>query len=95
MHAINAFLPLLRAGEDKKIVCVSSSAGDLGSILRAESVMMTAYACSKAALNMMTAKFANTLKPEGFVCVAISPGIVNTSETTCEDYLLKRACTPR
>ena len=37
------------------------------------------YAISKAALNMAVAQFAAALRPEGFTCVAISPGVVATA----------------
>ncbi|KAI0032999.1 NAD-P-binding protein [Vararia minispora EC-137] len=82
LHATTAFLPLLRLGCTRKIICISSSAADLGEAQRAGSTMMAAYACTKAALNMLVLQLANTLRSERFVCVALSPGIVNTSETT-------------
>jgi NAD(P)-dependent dehydrogenase (short-subunit alcohol dehydrogenase family) len=37
------------------------------------------YAISKAALNMAVAKFAAALKQEGFVFLALSPGLVDTA----------------
>lgn len=82
MWTILAFLPLLRAGPTKKIASISSSAGDLDSNMRLHSTSMTAYSCTKAAMNMLNLKFANQLRDEGFICVAVSPGIVNTAETT-------------
>jgi NAD(P)-dependent dehydrogenase (short-subunit alcohol dehydrogenase family) len=36
------------------------------------------YAISKAAMNMAIAKLALALKPEGFVFVSISPGMVDS-----------------
>ncbi|KAL5498341.1 hypothetical protein ACEPAH_2483 [Sanghuangporus vaninii] len=36
------------------------------------------YAVSKAALNMIVAKFATKLKDEGFTFLAVSPGLVRT-----------------
>ena len=77
-----AFLPLLRAGSTKKIINISSSAGDLEFTQRIKSRTMVAYACTKAGLNMLNAKFANQFGEEGFICVSFSPGIVNTEETT-------------
>ena len=43
---------------------------------------MVAYACTKAGLNMLNAKFANQFREEGFICVSFSSGIVDTEETT-------------
>ncbi|KZV75689.1 NAD-P-binding protein [Peniophora sp. CONT] len=77
-----AFIPLLRAGETKKIINISSSAGDLDFVQRIKSRTMVAYSCDKAGLNMLNAKFANQYRDEGFICVSFSPGIVNTEETT-------------
>lgn len=77
-----AFLPLLRAGATKKIINISSSAGDLDFVQRIKSRTMVAYSCTKAGLNMLNAKFANQFRGEGFICVSFSPGIVNTGETT-------------
>jgi len=37
------------------------------------------YSISKAALNMAVAKYAAEYKTEGFVFLAISPGLVNKS----------------
>ena len=36
------------------------------------------YAVSKAALNMVVAKFATRFKDEGFTFLAVSPGLVKT-----------------
>ena len=36
------------------------------------------YAASKAALNMVVVKFAARFKDEGFVFLAVSPGLVKT-----------------
>jgi NAD(P)-dependent dehydrogenase (short-subunit alcohol dehydrogenase family) len=44
-----------------------------------EFVVSAPYSISKAAVNMVNAKYAAQYKPEGFVFLAISPGLVNTS----------------
>ncbi|KAG8927884.1 hypothetical protein FRC02_007636 [Tulasnella sp. 418] len=75
----NAFLPLLRAGSTKKVITLSSGMGDLDFILPAEQDLSPAYAISKAAVNMAVAKFAVSLKDEGFIFLAISPGLVDTA----------------
>ncbi|KAJ7042994.1 hypothetical protein C8F04DRAFT_1251801 [Mycena alexandri] len=81
VHSINAFLPLLKSGTAKKVVSISSGLGDLDFTLQADSTAQPSYSVAKAALNMVVAKFAVELKSEGFVFLALSPGVVNTSST--------------
>jgi NAD(P)-dependent dehydrogenase (short-subunit alcohol dehydrogenase family) len=56
---------------------VSISSG-LGSITNNTSGGFWAYRESKAALDMFMRSLAAELKPEGFVCIAMSPGWVKT-----------------
>jgi NAD(P)-dependent dehydrogenase (short-subunit alcohol dehydrogenase family) len=80
IRVIHAFLPLLEKSDDPRIVNVSS---DLGSFrcfhdrIRAGAFVGTPlYAASKAAINMMTAQFANLL-PNIRINVA-DPGLTAT-----------------
>ncbi|KAF7360633.1 NAD(P)-binding protein [Mycena venus] len=84
IHCINAFLPLLRNGSTKKVVAISSGAADPKATLRTGRSGAAAYAISKAALNMAVAKFVAQFKTEGFVFLALSPGMVNTAPPTSE-----------
>ncbi|KAH9840909.1 NAD-P-binding protein [Rhodofomes roseus] len=77
---INAFLPLLRKGTTKKIFTLWSGAGEPAFTVASEFVGRAAYCVSKCALDMVNVKYALALKDEGFICVAISPGVVNTAE---------------
>lgn len=43
-----------------------------------EFVISAPYSISKAAVNMVNAKYAVQYKPEGFVFLALSPGLVDT-----------------
>ncbi|KAJ7431744.1 hypothetical protein B0H11DRAFT_2128955 [Mycena galericulata] len=85
VHCINAFLPLLRMGSAKKVVTLSTGAADTGLVLKANLTGSAAYALSKAAVNMVVAKYAAQLKPEGFVFLAISPGFVDTSAAPADN----------
>ncbi|EIM84663.1 NAD-P-binding protein [Stereum hirsutum FP-91666 SS1] len=76
----NAFLPLLKKGSLKKVLTLSSGFGDEEFNLKAGTWQQSAYCASKAALDMVNVKFALALKSEGFTCLAISPGVVNTQE---------------
>ncbi|WP_170424232.1 SDR family oxidoreductase [Ruegeria arenilitoris] len=69
-----AAVPLLRLGEDARIVNVSSGAGALSDMTAGTA----GYGVSKAALNALTIKTAAELKPYGILVNAVCPGWVAT-----------------
>ncbi len=75
IRVTRALLPNLRAGEMKKIINTTSV---LGSISRKTSGGFYGYSESKAALNMFTRSLGAELKAEGFICIVIHPGWVQT-----------------
>jgi NAD(P)-dependent dehydrogenase (short-subunit alcohol dehydrogenase family) len=74
MRVTQALLPNLRAGDGKMIVSISSG---LGSIANNKGGFH-GYRESKAALNMFMRTLAAELNDEGFICIAMSPGWVQT-----------------
>ena len=70
-----ALMPNLRAGEQKKIVNITSQ---LASIELNTGGNFYGYRESKAALNMFTKTLAAELGPEGFTCLTLHPGWVRT-----------------
>ena len=72
---VQRFLGLLRAGNDAKVVNVSSQ---LGSLNRTTGKGYYSYNSSKAALNMLTRILAHDLRAEGIVVVTVHPGWVQT-----------------
>ncbi len=68
-------LPLLRQGDDPKIINMTSR---LGSITLKQRGGTYSYGSSKAALNMLTRALAFDLQPEGIVVAALHPGWVQT-----------------
>ncbi|KAJ5773758.1 hypothetical protein N7457_008654 [Penicillium paradoxum] len=73
-----AFLPLLRKGEKKTVINMSTT---LGSITMADAfrpLPTPAYKISKAALNMLTVQYALQYADDGFTFLAISPGWLRT-----------------
>ncbi|KAK2718285.1 C-signal-like isoform X4 [Artemia franciscana] len=74
LKVTEAFLPLLRKGNEKKVVNISSSSGSIAGAT--PSFVITTYCASKAALNMVTRYQAFELKD--LIVVAIEPGWVNT-----------------
>lgn len=75
MLVAQAFLPLLKARRQSKIVNISSQ---LGSIANRKSGQYYPYSTSKAALNMMSRLLAFDLLRDGVIVVAMSPGWVRT-----------------
>ena len=75
MRVTRALLPNLRGGQVKKIVNITSR---LGSIADNSGGGFYGYRESKAALNMFTRSLANELSGDGFTCVVVHPGWVQT-----------------
>ena len=75
VRVTRALLPNLRQGKLKIIAGLSSN---LGSIAENERGNFYGYRESKAALNMFTKTLAAELGPEGFICVVLTPGWVQT-----------------
>jgi len=73
-----AFLPHLKAGQQKKIVAITSQAGsfelDSGGLPG-----MYFYKSSKAALNMIMRNVAKDVREHGIAVGILSPGMVNTA----------------
>lgn len=78
IHAINAFLPLLRKGSVRKVIALSTGLADCDVVVRTGHAVLAPYSISKAALNMAIAKYAARFKDDGFTFLALSPGVVNT-----------------
>ena len=75
IRVTQALLPNLQAGEMKTIVNTTS---ELGSISENSHGSYYGYRESKAALNMFTRSLAAELRPDGFTCIVIHPGWVQT-----------------
>ena len=75
LRVVEAFLPLTRAGEMKRLCFVSSEAGSIGQAYR---TAWYGYAMSKAALNMGVKLMYNHLRPEGYTFRLYHPGWVRS-----------------
>ncbi|EJD36367.1 putative short-chain dehydrogenases/reductase [Auricularia subglabra TFB-10046 SS5] len=78
----NAFLPLLRKGERKKVLSIGSGQGDTTSILEIGQKYSPSYAVTKSAMEMVGVKYAVKYKDEGFTFLTICPGPVKTDMAT-------------
>ncbi|KAJ5131577.1 short chain dehydrogenase (AtsC) [Penicillium bovifimosum] len=77
IHLFHVFLPLLVKGEIKKVIAISTGLADLDLTNDCEIDIGALYASSKAALNVIVAKFNAQYKKDGVLFLAISPGLVD------------------
>jgi NAD(P)-dependent dehydrogenase (short-subunit alcohol dehydrogenase family) len=75
LRVVEAFLPLMEQGQDKRMCFVSSEAGSIG---RAERTSWFGYCMSKAALNMGVKILFNDLHPAGYTFRVYHPGWVRS-----------------
>jgi NAD(P)-dependent dehydrogenase (short-subunit alcohol dehydrogenase family) len=75
LKMVEAFLPSIEAGRQKKIVNVSSSEGSIGSVIQGRTYF---YRASKAALNMEMRNLAAVVRGKGIAVAMINPGPVDT-----------------
>jgi NAD(P)-dependent dehydrogenase (short-subunit alcohol dehydrogenase family) len=75
LRVTRALLPLLRKGSSKRVIQMTSLMGSMADNTSGGSY---AYRMSKAAMNMANRNLAHELGNEGFVCLAIHPGWVQT-----------------
>ena len=75
-RVVKACIDLLRAGEDRLLLNMSSEAGSITS--HADYTKRYDYCMSKAALNIQSVILQRYLKPEGIKVLLMHPGWVNT-----------------
>lgn len=78
MFVINAFLDLIRAGIEKKIIFISSQSAAIHFTRITGFASVMGYSAAKAAMEVVTAKYAAELAPEGIKTLSLSPGWVDT-----------------
>ncbi|CZT20650.1 related to protoporphyrinogen oxidase [Ramularia collo-cygni] len=94
-HVLSSFLPLIRKGNVKKMIVTSTGMADEGLVTGFDVAVAAPYSISKAAVNMLVAKYHATVgRSEGILVLAMSPGYVDTSEgksTSEEDLKVAQA----
>ncbi|RAO66492.1 uncharacterized protein BHQ10_002504 [Talaromyces amestolkiae] len=78
INLFNLFLPLIRNGNLKKIVAISSGLSELDLIKELRIANGAPYSITKAALNMVVTKFHAQYADEGILFMAVCPGSVAT-----------------
>ncbi|KFY69320.1 hypothetical protein V496_00322 [Pseudogymnoascus sp. VKM F-4515 (FW-2607)] len=79
IYSINAFISLIRNGNAKKVTVISTGLADLELAQKTTIAFSVLYSATKAALNIVVAKYAAELRGEGIIFLALSPGVVNTA----------------
>jgi NAD(P)-dependent dehydrogenase (short-subunit alcohol dehydrogenase family) len=69
-------MPQVLKGKVKKVVTISSGMGDMNFAKDYDISESPLYAISKAAMNMVTAKFSAQYKKHGVLFLSICPGMV-------------------
>ncbi|KAL2264078.1 hypothetical protein VTK26DRAFT_2572 [Humicola hyalothermophila] len=78
IHLFNLFLPLIRNGQAKKVITITSGMADIEFIAKFDVAISAPYSISKAAMNAAVAKFSAEYRKDGILFLGISPGLVAT-----------------
>lgn len=78
INLFNLFVPLIRNGNLKKVVAISSGLSDLDLIRELRIANAAPYSITKAALNMVVTKFHAQYADQGILFMAVCPGSVAT-----------------
>jgi len=89
---LQAFLPLIRKGQDKKIVVVTSALGSIEASVNTPG-LGDIYSVARAALNMLVRKWGGALKLEGITTALVHPGWVPSTDIGAgiKDWVAKYA----
>ena len=81
LETVYAFLPLIRHGNLKKVIAISSGMGDIDFVNETALAVAAPYTVSKAALSLLVAKFGAAYAEEGILFMSVCPGFVETDGT--------------
>lgn len=85
IHLFNLFMPQILKGKNKKVVVITSGMGDMDWTNNYEIQASSLYSTSKAAMNMINAKFNVQYKKDGVLFLSICPGLVEVGHfNDCE-----------
>lgn len=80
IHLFNLFMPLVLKGEAKKVITISSGFADPDLTRNYDIGTAPLYSVSKAAVNMVVAKFSAEYREEGVLFLALTPGTVDVGQ---------------
>lgn len=88
IYLFNSFMPQVLKGKAKKVVTISSGMGDMDLAKDHGISESSLYSISKAAMNMVTAKFSAQYKKDGVLFLSICPGMVEVGHyDTCKPHI--------
>lgn len=90
IHLFNLFIPLVLKGKAKKVIAITSGHADLEFINNFDVENSALYSASKAALNVIVAKFSAQYKKDGVLVFSLSPGAVEVGHFGDRTYLRPR-----
>lgn len=93
VHLFNLYTPLILKGHAKKVIALSTAMGDVDWVVNNSINEAPSYCISKAALNMVVAKFDAVYRKQGVLFMGVSPGVVDTSNG--ENIFGKQPSLPR
>jgi NAD(P)-dependent dehydrogenase (short-subunit alcohol dehydrogenase family) len=85
IHLINLFMPQILKGQARKVTIISSGMADTELTNNYDIDLGPLYAISKAAVNMVTAKFNALYKKDGILFLSICPGLVDVGHYKQEE----------
>ncbi|KAF2264810.1 NAD(P)-binding protein [Lojkania enalia] len=77
IHLYSLFMPQILAGNTKKVTLISSGMADMEMVREYDLFTSPIYSTSKAAANMISAKFSAQYKKDGVLFLSICPGMVD------------------
>jgi NAD(P)-dependent dehydrogenase (short-subunit alcohol dehydrogenase family) len=77
VHLINLFMPLIMKGQTKKVIIISSGFADVDWTAKYDLTPGSLYSASKAAMNMVVAKFSAQYRKDGVLFLNLAPGMVD------------------
>ena len=88
INTINTFLPLIQKSQVKKVISISTAFADTDFVADYDLYESAPYSISKAALNMVSAKYAARHRKDDILFLAICPGLVATgNEAACKSII--------
>ncbi|KAH7041522.1 uncharacterized protein B0I36DRAFT_261317 [Microdochium trichocladiopsis] len=81
IHLFNLYLPLIRAGNTKKVIAISSGHADFDLVTKFHIHETAPYTIAKTALNMVIAKYHAAYADEGILFMSLCPGLVENDNS--------------
>ena len=80
VFVFNTFLPLIHNGTAKKVIAITSGYSDMEPAREFGLDVAPFYSASKAAQNVIVAKYHAQYKDDGILFLAVAPGVVDVGQ---------------